>query len=1232
MKKYLLLLVALCSSFLLLSCRDKETDPSGQQGGQEITEEAPTFTGIFGDTSFGDFKTTWSVGDEIQVYSIKGSFSSKEKITAKSVSADGKVATFVSEGKLLKGAEKYYAFLSDSGVDGYKLKKYWSSDNMDRQTDALPCVAVASCGADKKEFVFKNMFSLLKFSVTNPATKYIVFTGNNAELVNKNIFISFSDRSLSDNPKPDFEPTPSIRKFVDGAGTYFIGLFPGMDLKGGYTITAYDESGQIVGKVVVGDPLSVEGGEVFSAGEIGEPPVLSPTFDDTKITLSLAAISDTHVDGATTVPGTKFKNALEQLKARAAEKDANGLDGVMVVGDLIDRADNAQGQAFKALYEAVFNPLAVPMVYTVGNHDMNPDYKWSAQSVALAQKFTAVLGDSYYKTDLDNTMRKNFEARHCVIGGYHILTVTPNAMGPISYSMNVLTWLDEQLQAVTKADPERYVILLTHPMLYDTVYGSLLQGVGSFWATSALKDILMKYPQVVTFSGHLHFPLNDPRSVWQGDWTSFGCGSTKYMAIEDAGYEDMAGATTMKDKDEFSEGLLIQFDVNGNLRATRMDFYRTAEIGQPWTVSYPKSDKSHLKKYSNAARKAANAAPEVKAATVTVGDVVEGAAPVTVTFPSASDDEFVHHYIVKLSKSDGTPVAEKKYLADFYRNPQPSGMKPNWSVDFGSLGEGDYVVSVEAYDSWDAMGVYNQTFSIKLPEPPAPVVPEVYADFDFAGGTVVDTKGHITANNHGATFTETEVSHAGATYSVEAMTATASGYVACKFPMTGLPLLNWFDNGFSVEAFYVDKSPGSGVHGIVCSTEKTGWGLANRATGVPYWIMTENQGGKATPYKTLDAQAANSTTELTHVVAVYDTGNKQVRLYKNGVLDGTLSGMSGHIYTATGPMDWFCLGSDIKSADVGGDFPNVNTVLVDVKLYAGALNDTGVEQIYSEAVNALKTSRIKPREIWTSDASGVEKFNGGTATVSADWLNYANGYVFWAENTSGAPRTATLNFENGNHFTVTQLSPADFKGTYTFTTKVFKGTGGQRPIKDPDSWDVTIGAPFRGETLTAADGKSYTNNVGVSGLFYSVVADACVDIDYANKTVRFGLFLDGRDGKGQVANGKYAAFVPSLGTRTATAWAEPWKFDETELGNPDYTWLWFTASSDLSTFTYANRVNNNVELQTLSQYGSSTMNQIIGISTVLSNTNVFNHATVSGYAAVYQVNAAGKVGTTFVKK
>ena len=51
--------------------------------------------------------------------------------------------------------------------------------------------------------------------------------------------------------------------------------------------------------------------------------------------------------------------------------------------------------------------------------------------------------------------------------------------------------------------------------------------------------ILEKYPQAIAFGGHLHFPLNDPRSIWQASFTSFGCGSTRYMAIENGKYEGM---------------------------------------------------------------------------------------------------------------------------------------------------------------------------------------------------------------------------------------------------------------------------------------------------------------------------------------------------------------------------------------------------------------------------------------------------------------------------------------------------------------------------------------------------------------------------------------------------------------------------------------------------------------------------------------------------------------------
>ena len=47
------------------------------------------------------------------------------------------------------------------------------------------------------------------------------------------------------------------------------------------------------------------------------------------------------------------------------------------------------------------------------------------------------------------------------------------------------------------------------------------------------EKLMNKYPQAVTFSGHLHFPINDERSIMQTNFTAIGCGSVSYMAIED---------------------------------------------------------------------------------------------------------------------------------------------------------------------------------------------------------------------------------------------------------------------------------------------------------------------------------------------------------------------------------------------------------------------------------------------------------------------------------------------------------------------------------------------------------------------------------------------------------------------------------------------------------------------------------------------------------------------------
>ena len=707
-KMSIFFLAALVSATTFLSCNVKEDNG----GGSDKEPEKPTLTEIKFKAELPDapagFKTTWSAGDEIVVYSVKGNFTSKETMKATDVTSDGKTATFVSSGKLLKEAEYFYGMLKDCGVKGFKLKQYWSTDNMDRCRDAVPSVTVAGCDKNDMALKFQNMFSLLSVTVTNPDTKYVRVSGNNGEVINKNAFIAFADYTLSDNPSPDFESTVSIRKYVNGAGTYHIGLRPDLLLNSGYTIVACDASDNVIGRIASYETLETQPGKVYNAGEIEAPRELSPVFDESKIALSLAAISDVHIEGSSDAYANKFTSALNQLKVKAAESDANGIDGVMVVGDLIQRAEITMAQNFKALYEDVFKPTEVPMIYTIGNHDMNPKYDWTpstvAQSVAMANTF----GDEYFKTDIDNTMRNNYEARHCVIGGYHILAVTPNGDQPITYSPNVITWLDQQLDAITKTDPNRYVIVLTHPMIYNTIYGSLLGEDGgvwtstlpNYWATRVLTGVLEKYPQVVSFHGHLHFPINDPRSLWQGKWTALGCGSTRYMAIEPAGWEGISSTpTVMNDANNFSQGYLVQFDVNGNMRIVKMDFFNNGTIGEPYVMQYPDAAGANLAKYNNVTRKAANQAPTMS--TIEAKDVKDNEAA-SVTFAAGKDDEFVHHYVITLSKG-GNVVATKKILADFYLHPNTSEMKSSWTYGFGTLSEsGQYTVSVVAVDSWDA--------------------------------------------------------------------------------------------------------------------------------------------------------------------------------------------------------------------------------------------------------------------------------------------------------------------------------------------------------------------------------------------------------------------------------------------------------------------------------------------------------------------------------------------------
>lgn len=987
-------------------------------GGSETPEPEPqpqpdpepektyiTFKGSFQETEFAEFKSTWAKGDKIIVLSLKDGKSAEETITAAEISSDGKTATFTSAGILAEGA-KYYAYIPETGITGYREDPptAWLVGNLEGKTEAITSVTVASCEDGSGKFVFRNAFSVMKFKVEDNRFRSVVLTGNNGENVDVSSYVRFGGTTAygSDNPG-----TKETRAFTE-PGTYYLGLRPGIFFKSGYSLTGYDADGKELGSVKTNEYVKFESGKVYDAGTIKptKPETLSPEFDESHVVASFAVISDIHINNISSAesvsPVDKFKNALSQCSAMARNHGSDGLDGVLVVGDFIDSpGSTSQLSSFKSAYESVFDPAKVPMFYTVGNHEM-PNYAWASSMVSDAKYIRSGLGSTYFSVDVDKTMSENYECREAVLGGIHVLAITPNGDSPITYDSKATSWLESRLKALTEENPNQYVMILTHPMMFNTVYGSRLgeedegiwqSSLAHYWASDALTPILRKYPQAVVFGGHLHFPLADPRSIWQGDFTAVGCGSVRYMACENGHYLHMRSATVMNDSYQVSSGNFVQFDWNGNMRIYQMDFTNSGVYrNEPYEIRYPDASGSNLGKYSHTTLSLTNGVPSVSQ--LSISDV--SSSSFTANFEAGTDDEFVHHYVLTVSKGS-EKIGEVKIMSDFYLYPMASSMKNAYSetISASDLGisafvHGTYTVSLKAYDSWDA------------------------------------ESGEVTA-----------------------------------------------------------------------------------------------------------AMSVGENTE------------------------------------------------------------------------------------------------------WVSDAAGSKSIAGGDGTVSQDFLTYSNGTLSWSENTTGKPRTATISLPDGIACSVTQISPDDFKGTWSFTAKLFAGTGYDRPAKDPDTWDVAIGGSLKSESLEYAnDSRTYTNNIGITGLYNNAVLDGCVDIDYEAQTVRVGLFLDCRDNAGQKissgnasSNGKYAIFSPDLVSQTSTGWGKPWFFNETDLGNPDYTWMWLTVSSDFSKLSYANRTTAARVLDNVPQY-SSDARYIAGICVVLCDTNSFNRATVGepqagGYANVFQMNPTG---------
>ena len=272
-------------------------------------------------------------------------------------------------------------------------------------------------------------------------------------------------------------------------------------------------------------------------------------------------------------------------------------------------------------------------------------------------------------------------------------------------------------------------------------------------------------------------------------------------------------------------------------------------------------------------------------------------------------------------------------------------------------------------------------------------------------------------------------------------------------------------------------------------------------------------------------------------------------------------------------------------------------------------------------------------DIWVNDAAGSQPVDGGAEAKSDDWLSYSGGTATWTANTTNAPRTKTLELADGAKITVTQLEDKDFKGTYDFTSKIFCTDGFTTAGDKKTISGVAFGEPLLGETLKDGNNVEHKNVIGIDGLYHTgIIADAAVDIDYEAKSVKLGVFLDGRKAQKDAnltGEYQYVAFLPGVcASSSAGSFAKPWTFCNPDLGTPDYEWLWFE-TEDLETFTYSCAK----VAQKLSTTGYSSTPYILGICVNVFKAEDATSTNAKGnYNVVYQFNTNnGNVGLQFKK-
>ena len=223
-----------------------------------------------------------------------------------------------------------------------------------------------------------------------------------------------------------------------------------------------------------------------------------------------------------------------------------------------------------------------------------------------------------------------------------------------TFTPSSLKWLSDAIDEAERKADGRAIFVFNHPHPWGTVYGS------SVWGDPELNFVLNGHTAVVDFSGHSHFPLNDPRSINQASYTAVGCGAMARFELDNNGivgqhpdgWEDAA------------QMAVVEADNDGSVRIRGYDLLSDTYFCDYYIDNVNDKD-SFPYTYKN--MKAHDAKPTFAEDAKATAYRNEGGEWV-ISFDEAKPAEgyIVHEYKMTIKDEAGKKIFAKNFIDDYY--------------------------------------------------------------------------------------------------------------------------------------------------------------------------------------------------------------------------------------------------------------------------------------------------------------------------------------------------------------------------------------------------------------------------------------------------------------------------------------------------------------------------------------------------------------------------------------